>query len=204
MTWNVKKYSRMNLLRKLLLKDDHVCPWWLAYTFDNPLRQIFHKPEQILQSHLQKGMTAVDIGCGMGYFAIAMAEIVGEQGLVIAVDVQQKMLDVLAKRALTKGVNKRIYLNRCESDKIELHRKADFALAFWVVHEVPNISDFMRQVRSLLKPDGKYLLVEPRFHVSPTRFQDISETAVSVGFEMLNCPAIALSRAVIFQNPAKI
>jgi ubiquinone/menaquinone biosynthesis C-methylase UbiE len=168
------------------------------------MRQIFHKPEQILQPHLQEGMTAVDIGCGMGYFAIAMAEVVGYQGLVIAVDVQQKMLDVLAKRALSRGVKQRIHLHRCESNAIGLRHKVDFALTFWMAHEVPNIEDFMSQVLSLMKPAGKYLLVEPRFHVGPKRFRAISETAASVGFETLIRPRIALSRAQLFQASANI
>jgi ubiquinone/menaquinone biosynthesis C-methylase UbiE len=193
----------MKAIRKLLLKGEHVCPWWLAYTFDNPLRPIFQKPEQILKPHLQRGMSAVDIGCGMGYFSIAMAEIVGEQGSVIAVDIQQKMLDVLAKRALAKGVKDRIRLHRCEPGAIGLDCKVDFALTFWMAHEVPNVADFMSEVKSMVKPGGKYLLVEPRFHVSMERFLHISETAGSVGFQMLEHPAIPFSRAVLFKTATR-
>ncbi|MBU2499128.1 MAG: class I SAM-dependent methyltransferase [Proteobacteria bacterium] len=191
----------MKLHEKLLLKGDHVCPWWLAYTFDNPLRRIFHKPEKTLGPYLQTGMTAVDLGCGMGYFSIAMAEIVGENGLVIAVDIQQKMLDVVARRASSRGVRDRIQLHRCESDAIGLTRRVDFALTFWMVHEVPNKGRFMGQVRSLLKPGGKYLLVEPKFHIGAAKFENILQDAASGGFETLSSPAIALSRAVLYQNP---
>lgn len=50
----------------------HVCPWWLAYAFDNPLRRIFHKPEEMFAPYLREGMIAIDLGCGMGYFSISM------------------------------------------------------------------------------------------------------------------------------------
>ena len=80
----------------------HVCPWWLAYTFDNPLRLRFHDSKKIFAPYLREGMSAVDIGCGMGYFSIGMAKIVGESGKIISVDIQQQILDTLLKRAEKK------------------------------------------------------------------------------------------------------
>ena len=77
----------------------HVCPWWGGYFIDNRLRRWLHNPEQILAPYVSPGMTAMDFGCGMGMFSIAMAKLVGDKGRVIAVDLQQKMLDVLQKRA---------------------------------------------------------------------------------------------------------
>ena len=50
----------------------------------------------------------MDLGCGMGYFSIGMARLVGGKGKVIAVDLQQKMLDTMVKRASRSGVADRI------------------------------------------------------------------------------------------------
>ena len=76
----------MNIIAKLkgvnLLMEKHVCPWWLAYAFDNPLRRIFHNSEKIFTPYLNEGMTAIGIGCGMGYFSIGMAKIVGKTGKI--------------------------------------------------------------------------------------------------------------------------
>ena len=83
-------YHNNALPDSLSMKDKHICPWWLAYTFDNPLRRYFHDPHAILKPYLQEGMTAIDLGCGMGYFSRAMAKIVGETGKVIAVDLQHE------------------------------------------------------------------------------------------------------------------
>jgi len=66
---------------------DHICPWWLAYTFDNPFRHFFHNPEKMLGSYVAKGMTVLDVGCGMGFFSIGLAKIVGDKGCVIAAEV---------------------------------------------------------------------------------------------------------------------
>ena len=49
----------------------------MAWTFDNPLRRWFQDPERILGSFVREGMTVADIGCGMGYFSVAMAKMIG-------------------------------------------------------------------------------------------------------------------------------
>ena len=84
----------------------HICPWWLAYTFDNPLRRLFHKPGIIFAPYISEGMIVADFGCGMGYFSIGLAKIVGDEGQVIAVDVQQKMLDTLYLSGLLHDIGK--------------------------------------------------------------------------------------------------
>lgn len=80
----------------------HVCPWWGGYFIDNPLR-LLHNAEKILGPYVKPGMTVMDVGCGMGFFSIAMAQMVGDQGRVIAADLQEKMLDVLRRRAEKAG-----------------------------------------------------------------------------------------------------
>jgi ubiquinone/menaquinone biosynthesis C-methylase UbiE len=121
---------------------NHICPWWLAYTFDNPFRRFFHNPEKMLGSYVAKGMTVLDIGCGMGFFSIGLAKLVGDKGCVIAADVQPKMLSVLEKRAEKVGVLNRIRIHRCEPDKLGVETTVDFILVFWMVHEVPDTNIF--------------------------------------------------------------
>ena len=178
----------------------HVCPWWLAYTFDNPLRRIFHKPEEIFSPYLQKGMTAVDLGCGMGYFSIGMAKIVGEAGKVIAVDLQQKMLDTLKKRAKKAGVDNRITTVLCDENSIGVHEEVDFALAFWMAHETPDTSHFLQQVQAILKPSGKLLLAEPKGHVTFSEFKKTLSIAQELGFKLIDSPVISLSHAAVFEK----
>jgi len=84
-----------NILDNAFMRQKHVCPWWLCFTFDNPLRRLIHDPESILGSYVRYGDTVLDIGPGMGYFTIPLAGLVGPSGLVIAADVQQRMLDAL-------------------------------------------------------------------------------------------------------------
>lgn len=178
----------------------HVCPWWFAYTFDNPLRRFFHKPESIFSPYLKEGMTAIDIGCGMGYFSIGMAKIVGEAGKIISVDLQQKMLDTLMKRAKEAGVSNRITPVLCDENDIAIHEKVDFALTFWMLHETPGESHLLQQVHSILKKKGKLLLAEPKLHVSLANYKKTLATARELGFQLIDEPFIYFSYAAILEK----
>ena len=67
--------------------DEHICPWWFAYAFDNPIRRLVQNPTAILGDFIKEGQTVVDVGCGAGYFSLALASMVGAQGKVIALDI---------------------------------------------------------------------------------------------------------------------
>ncbi len=179
---------------------DHICPWWLAYTFDHPLRRLAYKPEVLLAPYLQPGMTALDIGCGMGYFAIGMAKLVGAQGLVIPIDMQPQMLEVLMKRAAKAGVAAQIRPHCCTADDIGTHGPADFAIACYMVHEVPDAPRLLAQVRGNLKPGGRFMILEPKIHVTRQAFAETIETATASGFSVVETPRVALSQAVVLAN----
>jgi len=91
-----------------------ICPWWLAPTLDNPIRRLVHNPEKILGRLIEEGDTVLDLGCGSGTFTIAMAKMAGVDGRVIAVDLQDRMLQLLRKKAAKEGLSSRITTHRGE------------------------------------------------------------------------------------------
>jgi 2-polyprenyl-3-methyl-5-hydroxy-6-metoxy-1,4-benzoquinol methylase len=181
------------------MSDHHVCPWWLAYTFDNPLRRFIHNPKTIFEDHVMPGATVMDIGCGMGYFTLGLAELVGDTGKVIAVDLQQEMLDIMLKRAKRKGLEHRITPHRAEPDSINNSTKVDFILLFWMVHEVPDPSSFFREVAANLKSNGKILYSEPVFHVPAKKFHEILAAAEMAGLNKVSDINVRFSRAAMLQ-----
>ena len=192
--------AQMGLIEKLEETNNMVCPWWLCYSFDNPLRRIFHKPEPLLAPWLKPGMTAVDIGCGMGYFTVGLARLTGPGGRVIAVDLQQQMLDVLQRRARRAGMADRIVLHRCQKDSLGVEGPADFVLTFWMAHEVPDKHRFFGEIFSLLKTGGQLLLVEPKFHVTLKSLERTLAVCRETGFGLQEEPTIALSRAYLMRK----
>lgn len=185
------------MLKKLLNKG-HVCPWWLCFTFDNPLRKIIHDPVKILSPYVHKGDTVIDIGPGMGYFTIPLARLVGASGQVIAVDIQQRMLSALAVRAQKHSVSAIINTHLAQPDSLGFHDKADFILAFWMAHEVPDQNRFLSEISDLMKPEGLFLLVEPLIHVSRKNFTRVVNMAKEVGCVIKEFPEIRMSQSALF------
>lgn len=135
---------------------------------------------------MKKGYTAVDIGCGPGFFTCPMAEMAGEEGRVIAVDLQDEMLEKLRQRAGETGLLYRIEICRADvgSLNVGLKEGADFVLAFYMVHEVTDKGSLFKQIHEMLKPGGKLLIIEPGFHVKKDEFHRTLEYASAGGFEV--------------------
>jgi len=191
----------MNILDVLFCRVGHTCPWWICFTFDNPLRRRLQNPDLILKDLVQQGQTALDIGCGMGYFSLALARAVKPSGKVVCIDMQDKMLEMAARRAERAGLSEIMQFHKCTTDSLGLQLQADFALVFWMVHEVNDQHKFLEEVLGLLKPGGTLLMAEPKLHVTETAFNKTVSVAETVGFAVMGKPTISISRAVLFRKP---
>ena len=179
-----------------------ICTWWIAYTFDNPVRRLIHKPQKVLGNYVKEGMTVMDLGCGMGHFSIGMAGLVGPTGKVIAVDLQQKMLDVMERRAQRAGLADRIFPHLCRADDIGIEEPVDFILAFWMVHELPDREKFFKQLKAVLTAEGKILIAEPKMHVTTEAFERTLDIAQSCGLQCIERPDIRFSRTALLGTGA--
>lgn len=179
----------------------HVAKWYHMIFFPDWLRRLYQKPRKLLAELVKPGMTAADIGCGLGFCSVELARLVGENGRVLAVDFQPRMLDMARKKAARKGVVNRITFIQCDQEDLKLSEPVDFALTMWVTHEVPDRDRFFKQVRDILKPDGRYLLVEPTFHIKKDEYGRICDEAEAAGLRRICEPRVALGRAALFAGP---
>ena len=181
-----------------------VCPFWIGYFLLIPIRKLWQNPEEILSGYVCEGMTVLEVGPGMGYFSIPLARMVGPRGKVICVDMQEKMLAVLRKRAAKAGVSDRIKTHLCTQNSLQLEKFAeavDFALAFAVVHEVPDCVKLFQEIAAALKPRARLLVAEPRGHVKDQDFVDTLRVAGQSGFRTAGEPQIARSHAALLEKP---
>ncbi len=107
------------------------------------------------------------------------------------------MLDVMLKRAVRAGVADRIIPHLCRADDLGIEESADFILAFWMVHEVPDAKRFFDQLKSRLQENGKILIAEPRMHVSAVELNRTVEIAESRELDCCGTPSIWLSRTAL-------
>jgi ubiquinone/menaquinone biosynthesis C-methylase UbiE len=181
-------------------KSKRVCPVENAGGLESAIRKFLQNPRKILAPYVRNGMTVLDIGCGPGVFSIEMAKIVGTPGHVIAADLQEGMLQILRNKIKGTDLEDIIELSKCDAERTGLCDRVDFILAFYMVHEVPDKTNFFKEMQSLLKADGKMLIVEPKFHVSRREFDEMLESLRKMGFKIVERPKILFSRSVLLNN----
>ncbi len=166
----------------------------------SPIRRWIQNPKKILARCVKEGMTVLDIGCGPGFFSVEAARMVGKSGKVIAVDLQEGMLEILKKKIQEKGIQNRIVLHKCQENRIGISQKVDCALAFYIIHEVPDQENLLKELKSTLKADGILYIIEPRLHVSRKAFEETVKKAEKMGFKPLDRPRIFLSMATVLRT----
>ena len=179
--------------------ESHVCSHKHSFFLDNFMRRVFQNPGKIVGEYVKEGDCALDVGCGPGFFTIEMAKRVGEKGSVIAIDLQPEMLAKVERKSKKLNLSKRISLHRCPQEKIGLPEdvKADFVLAYYMVHETLDPKKFFKEIMSLLKNKGKVLIVEPKFHVSEKTFKRTEMDALEAGLKVIDRPAKKGGRSLV-------
>ncbi len=183
----------------MTLSKTQVCPVEYSGGLDNRLRRLLYKPEKILKPFIQRGTIALDLGCGPGFFTIPMAELTGSTGRVIAADLQQGMLDKVRTKIKGTVLEKTISLHKCGSNKINITEPVDFILLFYMVHEIPDKTRFFNEIKTIIKPTGSILIVEPPIHVAKADFRKTLETAEIAGFTASSGPQIPFNKSAILK-----
>ena len=137
---------------------------------------------------LQKGSTVADIGAGSGYMTEKLAKKVGPMGKVYATDIQQGMLDLLAKRvAKRKLTNVTPVLGTQDDPRLPIE-SLDLVLMVDVYHELSQPQLMLRHIKAALKPGGRLVLLEyrkedPNVPIRPEHKMSVAEAKLEVEAE---------------------
>ncbi len=181
----------------------HLCPVWIGYLLASPIRKLFQNPDKILSPHITENMTVLDVGCAMGFFSLPAARMVGQNGKVICLDIQKEMIKSLEKRASKAGLTNMLETRLCNENSLGLNdmaEKIDLAFAVAVVHEVSDASVFFSEIYKTLKPKHKFLVVEPKGHVSVENFEKTISIAKENGFMVIDRPKALSGRIVVLKK----
>ena len=181
-------------------KQHKVCPVEQAGGLDNKFRRWLQHPKKILRPYLKEGMTVLDVGCGPGFFTIDMAEMIGESGKVIAVDLQKGMLDKVEAKIKGTELEKRIELHQCQEDKIGVSQTVDFVLLFYMVHEVPSQEALFSELYEMMNQGGQIFIAEPPFHVPKSAFASMIKIAEDIGFQSMKANKVFLSKSILLRK----
>ena len=130
---------------------------------ERPERASEEQPQLAIDAlGIKPGQTVADLGAGSGYYSFRIAPLVGPTGRVLAIDIEPKMLEVIAERAGREHVTNIATVRSSERDPNLAPHSVDLLFMVDVYHELEYPYEVMRKVREALKPGGRVALVEYR------------------------------------------
>jgi ubiquinone/menaquinone biosynthesis C-methylase UbiE len=175
----------------------HVVPWWLGPLLASPIRRLLENPERLVAPLVRPGDKVLEVGPGMGFFTLPLARAVGEQGRVVCVDVQPRMLQGLSRRLEKRGLAGRVVVRQCGKDALgvgDLDGTMDLVLAIHVVHEMHAPGVALQEMARALRSGGRLLLVEPAGHCPERVFRAELDWAARAGLTRIRDPDHVRSR----------
>jgi len=128
---------------------------------DSPKRREMLPTRTVLTKiALNEGAKFADIGCGIGYFSIPAADVIGLKGIVYALDVSEEMIEELDKKIAENGIdNIRTVITDKYNFKLE-DSSVSYAFICTVLHEIDDSVAFINETKRILFAGGKIAVVE--------------------------------------------
>ena len=146
-----------------------------------PDREAWQKPDQVMDAlHVADGTIVADLGAGGGWFTVRLAQRVGPNGRVYAVDVQRLMIEAIKRRVQREGyTNVEAVLGSPTDPSLPGNARTDAVLIVDAFHEMQDPVLLLRNVARTLKPQGRIGVIdyeqgeggpgpEPRERVPPS------------------------------------
>jgi|BEDMetMinimDraft_2_1075160.scaffolds.fasta_scaffold10407_2 ubiquinone/menaquinone biosynthesis C-methylase UbiE len=126
-----------------------------VFLLNNPLRRLMESPERLAKEYVRQGMVVADIGCGAGFYTIAMARATGPEGLVYAVDSDQVAVERLRNTVEREGLsNVKTFVSPAEKLDFIPTASVDFVLSKDLLCCTIKHREVMREMRRIVKPNG--------------------------------------------------
>ncbi|WNM59195.1 class I SAM-dependent methyltransferase [Candidatus Nitrospira allomarina] len=140
-------------------------PWDIDTYIQNlerPERDDYQQPEKVVEAlNIMPGMVVADVGAGSGYFTRRFAKTVGETGQVLAVDIEQKMLDYNKQELEKLGMaNRAIFILAKPDDPLLSENSVDLVFLCNAYHHVEHHVDYWAKIKSALKPNGRLVIID--------------------------------------------
>ncbi|HEY1290691.1 MAG TPA: class I SAM-dependent methyltransferase [Burkholderiales bacterium] len=132
-----------------------------SHVFDDPERDAWQKPHQVLQAlALKPDAVVADLGAGTGYFSARLANMF-PRATVYAVDVEPDMVKYLGERAKREGL-KNLKPVAARAGDAQLPAKVDLVLLVDVYHHIEDRERYFRKLAASLKPGGRLAVIDFR------------------------------------------
>lgn len=179
------------------------CPVWLRWLveLDNPFTKTNRSAFIVETLEVTDGMTILDAGCGPGRLTIPLAKSVGPNGRVVALDIQQGMLDRAKVRTENAGLSNVEFINAGLGDGKLPSNHFDRAVLVTVLGEIPNREAAFAELFNALKPGGILAVVEVIFDPHFQSRKSVTALATSAGLHEWTFFGHSLAYIMHFEKP---
>ena len=154
---------------------------------ERPGRVVNLKVDEVVEKlELKPGDIVADIGSGAGAFTVAFAKAVAPNGIVYAVDIDQKMLDYVGNKAKEMGLtNVRTVLGEYTDPKLPV-KNVDVAFYHRVLHMIEKRQAHLNSTAEYMKPDGRIVVIDRNRVDSPTSWMWLNQSDVDTWMAALS------------------
>lgn len=179
------------------------CPVWLRWLveLDNPFTKTNRAAVIIEHLDIAPGMSVLDMGCGPGRLTVPAAENTGQQGTVVAVDIQEGMLRRAEEKAKKAGVSNIQFIQAGAGEGKLGKERFDRALLVTVLGEIPDRESALRELFDALKPGAVLSVTEVIFDPHFQRRSVVRKIAQRVGFQERRFFGNAVAYTLHFEKP---
>lgn len=180
-----------------------------AKKFDEPARDEWQKPEQVLGAmRLTDTMLVADVGAGTGYFSTRLAKLV-PKGKVYAADVEADMVKYLGERAQKENLTN-ITPVQASPDSANLPEAMDRILFVDTYHHIGNRETYFKTLANSLKDDGQLVIVDfkmdspdgpPKMH--RISIEKMTEELTAAGYQFVEKQDLPRQYIAVFNKAKK-
>jgi uncharacterized protein len=160
-------------------------PQFFADIIDNPIRRKMQPPDRTATRHgIEPGMVVLEVGPGNGTYTIAAARRVGENGKVITIDIEPKIVERVKHRIQQEGIKN---VEARVADVYDLpFEEGFFDLVYMiaVIGEIPAPEKAMREFHRVLSSSGTLVFSELVFDPDYPLAKALIRRANAAGFRL--------------------
>ena len=129
--------------------------WMICLMHDNPLLPLLKSPYKSLETAgLRPGQKVLEVGCGPGFFTIPAAKMVGEKGLIYAIDVNKRAMKRVEEKIRKYGIgNIKPILGNAANSGLQ-DSSVDLAFIFGLRYIAGGLSNLISEMYRILKAGG--------------------------------------------------
>lgn len=149
--------KKKTIVRHESIKD---VPGYISM-LERPSREAWQKPAQVIKAlEIKEGSTIADIGAGSGYFTFLIAQEVGPEGVVYAVDIEPGLLEYIKTKAEEQNITNILTIKGVPDDALLESHSIDLVFFCNTLHHIDLPYAYLDNLKRYMKPSARLAVID--------------------------------------------